>query len=249
MRGKSLERFVLHFTYVVSLLISPALSVLKIGRPVGDIISLLSFLIYLVYGGIVFKNNLWKLFLIGVGVGFILEYIGLNTGLPFGSYEYLAFKAIRILGVPYPIILAWGMYIVVSYNASKYILEKGDFRSRVVQSMLPSILMVYIDIAVDPIMVNKRIWIWRNGFFITWFGVPLSNFIGWFIVSLVIMWLYYSISPTDVREDIHILYPISYLFVFLPLVILVANECLLLIPIATALTLYISTIVVLVTID
>ena len=234
---------------MVSLLISPVLSIVEIGRPVGDIVSLASFLIYLVYGGIVFKNNLWKLFLIGSGVVFIFEYIGLNTGLPFGSYEYIAFKTIRILGVPYPIILAWGMYIVVSYNASKYILEKSNFRSKVVQSVIPSILMVYIDVAVDPIMVNKRIWIWKDVLYITWFGVPLSNFIGWFIVSLVIMWLYYSVSPVDVRKDIHIVYPVSYLFVFLPLVILTANDYLLLIPIAIALTLYISTFVVLVAID
>ena len=62
--------------------------------------------------------------------------------------------------------------------------------------ILDGLVVVAIDIFMDPIMVYQKKWLWENGG--SYFNVPVSNFIGWFIVT---------ISATGIFRTIEYFYP------------------------------------------
>ncbi|MCD6348412.1 MAG: carotenoid biosynthesis protein [Candidatus Korarchaeota archaeon] len=153
----------------------------------------------------------WILPLSGSLVGYISEYLGVKYGFPFGHYEYEAFKGAALLNVPIPIVVAWGMYLYTCYLAA------SPYASGIRRLVLSAFLMVILDLAVDPVMVELGIWRWeRMG---PWFGVPTSNFVGWFLTSLIALLVYRSLAAQrDLkREDIMEWSFIPYLASFLPI--------------------------------
>lgn len=85
------------------------------------------------------------LFLISTLIGFVFEKIGLTTGIPFGRYEY-DFPP-YFLGVPVFVILGWGVFSFLSY------LPIMGLNRRLKLILFP-LMMVVIDLSVDPIMVT-----------------------------------------------------------------------------------------------
>ena len=126
----------------------------------------------------------------GMLIGFISELAGLNFGFPFGKYTYLKFGQAQVLGVPIPVVLAWGIYLYASYLASMALAS-----GRRARLLLAPALMVLLDLAVDPVMVEAGYWKWHEGG--PWFGVPVENFAGWFLVSLASCLLYASLSKAE----------------------------------------------------
>jgi putative membrane protein len=109
--------------------------------------------------------------------GIAVELLGTRTGLPFGSYSYTAAFQPQVLGVPLEIALGWLTLGLMSYSLA----TQGGL-SRVWAVLLASFLMVAWDVLYDPVFVGLGMWVWREG---TYFSVPISNFVGWFIVSLI----------------------------------------------------------------
>ena len=102
--------------YHLPIILGSALNALFLMGPrwVGDLLFTISFLISM---ALAYRRG-WKgapfLYLLGMASGFLFEYLGVNYGFPFGSYEYLAFERAKVLGVPVPIVMAWGAYIYTS---------------------------------------------------------------------------------------------------------------------------------------
>jgi putative membrane protein len=136
----------------------------------------------------------WKeaplLVILGSLVGFFSEFLGLSFGVPFGRYRYLRFRIATLFNVPIPIIIAWGTYLYTSYLAS-LALTRDKWRRLV----LASLLMVLLDLAIDPAMVSAGFWEWLDTG--PWFGIPMSNFVGWFTVSFVATLLYTQIAKSN----------------------------------------------------
>jgi len=114
---------------------------------------------------------------LGSAFGFAAEYLGLHYGALFGSYTYLKLREAMVLDVPVPVILAWGIYLYTSYLVASAVVE-GRWR----RALATPASMVLPDLALDPAMVSAGFWEWRERG--PWFGVPLTNFLGWFLVSL-----------------------------------------------------------------
>jgi len=123
----------------------------------------------------------------GFGIGLMAEIVGVNTGIPFGKYKYISLGGPRVLGVPLDVPMMWGLYAYLMYLiASSTVTRRGSVGA-VLRIVYASLLMVVLDLAMDPFMVSEvHAWIWLDGWGPKWFGVPASNFIGWFIVSFAI---------------------------------------------------------------
>ena len=67
--------------------------------------------------------------------------------------------------------------------------------------LLDGISVVAVDICMDPICAQAGIWTWvPNGCF---FGVPISNFVGWFLVTVLCTGLFRTLEyayPTGMSE-------------------------------------------------
>ena len=148
-------------------------------------------------------------FFSGMAVGLAFEVLGLSTGLPFGQYRY-EWPAPSVLGVPVPVVFGWGLYLLVSY-----LLALSALRGAAARVTYAGALMVCLDLAIDPVMTSRGLWVWaRRG---EWFGIPLENFAGWFLVSAVAL-LPAELAGGERREALEPLASVAaYLAAFLPL--------------------------------
>ena len=94
-------------------------------------------------------------------------------------------------GVPVTIGFAWLMVIAGSHEIAKTITNNRSFFL-----LIGSALAVMIDLILDPVaFIVKEYWIWTEGGF--FYDIPLSNFLGWFFLSL----LFHGIGSLLINQE------------------------------------------------
>lgn len=129
------------------------------------------------------SSDLYKL--IGVALlGFIFEVCGVRYGLPFGKYNYTEALNPSLLGVPLVMALAW-MTLVAYLKQMQLYLNWPVW----VEALVCAAWMMAIDLVIDPLAANQLgYWRWvERG---SYYGIPVSNFAGWFITSLIVFILF-----------------------------------------------------------
>ncbi|HYM40495.1 MAG TPA: carotenoid biosynthesis protein [Thermoplasmata archaeon] len=109
------------------------------------------------------------------------ELLGVLTGIPYGPYAYDAMPGPSLFGiVPVFIYVAW---LNIAYLAvATTTLAAG--LSRFALALVDGAVAVAWDAMVDPLAVRAGYWTWsRPGGL---YGVPLTNFLGWFAVVTVL---------------------------------------------------------------
>ncbi len=123
--------------------------------------------------------------------GFLAEVVGVHTGFPFGEYVYSSAFGPSVAGVPLAIACAWVVLLLFARDLA------GRFaRRRWAAVVVGAAMMTMFDLLVDPVATSTlSYWKWRlPGPF---FGVPLSNFAGWFGVSALLL----AIAPPSRRNS------------------------------------------------
>lgn len=115
----------------------------------------------------------------------LVEWIGSNTGFPFGRYHYTALLQPQLLSVPILIPLAWLMMLVPAWGVAQLILASWKQSLKKTYPWLfasiAGLVFTSWDLYLDPQMVQRGLWLWDQ---VGWyFGIPLSNFAGWWLVS------------------------------------------------------------------
>lgn len=116
-----------------------------------------------------------------------LEALSIQTGFPFGNYHYTV-PTLMILEVPWIIMVAYFATGYMSWVLAHVL--TGQFGTKLkgihifLVPMIASFIMVMWDVVMDPFnsTINKN-WIWEDGG--NYFGVPISNYLGWFFVVFV----------------------------------------------------------------
>jgi putative membrane protein len=116
----------------------------------------------------------------GLVISNILENLSIRTGFPFGHYQYTGGG--KIFLVPW--------FIGPAYLATGYLawivatVLLGDVRGRsswlttIGTPVIAAFAMTAWDLSLDPVRSTiNRVWIWEHGG--GFFGVPLTNFLGW----------------------------------------------------------------------
>jgi uncharacterized membrane protein len=110
----------------------------------------------------------------------LLEAVASRTGWPFGDYRYGDELRPTVAGVPLAVGLAWWAMAVPAREVAARLLPAGW--SRVV---LGAAALTAWDVFLDPQMVDEGYWTWDGGG--PWRDVPLSNYVGWLLVSGVVV--------------------------------------------------------------
>jgi putative membrane protein len=127
----------------------------------------------------------------------LVERIGTRTGLPFGRYEYTRALQPQIAGVPAIVPLAWFAMGVPAREAAHAAL--GPRPRPATRIVLGAAALTAWDLFLDPQMVGEGYWRWaRRG---VYRGIPLSNFVGWFVTSLAVMAALEVLLPPDEDAD------------------------------------------------
>ena len=127
-----------------------------------------------------------KFLLTAVVLSYAFEFLGVHYGFPFGKYIYTSNLGYKIFGIPLLIPFMWFSFIAVSYMT---------FNSL----FLSAVFTMLIDVVMDPLL-SGRAWIWLTTLDNFYYGVPLSNFVGWFLVSFTILFLTFGTKRGDARD-------------------------------------------------
>ncbi|MFZ5862014.1 MAG: carotenoid biosynthesis protein [Nitrospirota bacterium] len=121
------------------------------------------------------------------GGGFAVENFSVVAGPPFGQYHFTnAFDLPMIGHVPLDVGV---MYFAMGYHAwviGNVLLDKADARldqrfNRIALPVVAAFVMVMWGVVVDPGSATiLKVWIWHNSG--GYFGVPLINYLGWYVV-------------------------------------------------------------------
>jgi uncharacterized membrane protein len=121
-----------------------------------------------------------------------VERVGTKTGRPFGAYDYTGVLRPQIDGVPAIVPLAW---FAMALPAR----ETAVALSRRWRIPVGAALLTGWDLFLDPQMVGEGYWKWKRGG--RYRSIPLTNYVGWFATSLVIMVLLEVLLPPKAEAD------------------------------------------------
>lgn len=154
----------------------------------------------------------------GYLISFLSELCSINTGFPYGWYYYIEAtkgKELWILGVPFFDSLSYVFLAYCSFATALLILSpikvsRNDFVTLETKSirrsfsvlLLASLLQVFLDIIIDPVALQGSRWflgqIYGYREVGSHFGVPLSNYAGWFFVSVILI---HVLQRLDAKMD------------------------------------------------
>ena len=129
-------------------------------------------------------------FAISAVVSYLMEEIGVRTGVIFGAYHYSNQLGPRIGHVPLLIPLAWFMMIYPSWVVARTLVRGVNTHSLfglAAQSVIAALVMTAWDVAMDPGMAAAGNWIWEKGG--AYFGVPRHNYAGWLLTTFLVFFL------------------------------------------------------------
>jgi uncharacterized membrane protein len=120
-------------------------------------------------------------------VGNIAENLSISTGFPFGHYYFTGLMGPKLFQVPVLLGLAYIGMAYISWTLARQI--AGHATNLLTVPITASFIMVAWDFAQDPVWGTVlHGWVWIDGG--PWFGVPISNYFGWYATIFVIYLLF-----------------------------------------------------------
>jgi uncharacterized membrane protein len=112
-------------------------------------------------------------------MGFLVEVLGVHTGLIFGNYAYGL-----TLGLEF-----WDVPLVIGLNWLLLVYATGTLAARLrwpklAQAALAALVMTVLDVLIEPVAMRLDFWQWQGD------TVPLLNYLGWFGVSFILQFLF-----------------------------------------------------------
>jgi putative membrane protein len=155
-----------------------------------------------------FRDLGWRrtgLFLAGVWpLAFLAEFASTRVGIPFGLYHYTQTtrgEELFIADVPFFDSLSFTFLAYAAFSLARAVLTEraapeapgarefsgASLRSKLALAIVAGVLMMLLDVVIDPLAVRGDRWFLGRIFWYPngglYFGVPLSNFLGWLVVG------------------------------------------------------------------
>jgi uncharacterized membrane protein len=150
------------------------------------------------------------------GVSLVCEWSSIHNGFPFGLYHYVEAtrgREIWVLGVPFMdslsfTFLGFASYTVAMLLSAPLYRRGADFRTLDTWKLrraprvwvMAALFMVMIDMVVDPLSVLGNRWFLGRIFWYDppgqHFGVPISNYLGWYFVAAITIAIFQFLDAT-----------------------------------------------------
>ena len=172
----------------------------------------------------------WRFWLISWATAFVCEFSSTRNGIPFGWYHYngsTVGQELYFSNIPFIDSLSFSFLLYAAYCVTLCFLlpsQHSSDRSRRWLTMLQfdlstrtswSVLLVtalffaFIDMVIDPVALRGDRWFLGKIYYYpnpgTHFGVPLANYVGWVVVGIISLSIYFRLDrrlppipfPTD----------------------------------------------------
>ncbi len=167
------------------------------------LLTLLAFTFALQHGS---QNLGWKrtllLLFLTFAISLLFECVGVATGRIYGGYYYTDKLGYKFLGlVPLIIPVAWFMMTYPSYVIATRVVPafKSTWIWRLAVAGVGALVMTAWDLVMDPMMVAGDHWVWEEPG--AYFGIPLQNFLGWWLTTFVTFWLFLTLARIIPKQD------------------------------------------------
>lgn len=191
------ESFSLMLSYVMALVLLAAGTLDLLGYDVGADTFFYNTILFLpvvvISLNAVAVLGVWRALFLMISAtvfGLFIEFLGMNYA-GFGDRYAYHTNIFSIYGVPFVVPLYWFFFLYLSYSVTNARVVLSDCRKPAgVKQILPLVLwdvvsILSIDIAMDPLQVYAGNWAWfQPGIY---FGVPISNFVGWALWSALFL--------------------------------------------------------------
>jgi putative membrane protein len=156
-------------------------------------------------------------------LAFAAEWSSTRVGMPFGLYHYTGDtvgRELYVSNVPFFDSLSFTFLAYASLGLAGQLLSRGVLgprgaarrgpaagaggtSARVRLAALTGVLMLWLDVVIDPLAVRGDRWFLGRIFYYPepgwYFGVPVANFVGWVVVGAAIAWGWDVLAPR-IRE-------------------------------------------------
>lgn len=146
----------------------------------------------------------------GGGVALVAELVSTRAGIPFGLYHYTGATrgAELFLGnVPFFSPLSFPFLAYAAFCLARRTLGPGWATTRAGRLRMVAVsglLMMLLDVVIDPLAVRGERWFLGHIFYYPdgglYFGVPLSNFVGWLVVGWITVGWFVRVGAAPGRE-------------------------------------------------
>ncbi|HJT19459.1 MAG TPA: carotenoid biosynthesis protein [Nitrospira sp.] len=161
----------------------------------------------------------WRFWLISWATAFLCEWSSTRTGIPFGWYHYngsTAGQELYISNIPFIDPISFSFLLYAAYCTALCFLLPADAASSGSRLLplrldlptrtswpvllLTTLLFAGIDMVIDPVALRGDRWFLGKIYYYpdpgVHFGVPVANYVGWIVVGLISLVLYF---PFDRR--------------------------------------------------
>jgi bisanhydrobacterioruberin hydratase len=111
-------------------------------------------------------------------VGYGVEYVGVNHHLIFGNYHYGSTLGFKLWNIPLMIGINW---FITMYSIGTILTGRVSATHFVFVCAMTAVILDWL---MEPVAIHYDFWSWQGG------QVPLSNYIGWFVVSAILFTLF-----------------------------------------------------------
>jgi putative membrane protein len=147
---------------------------------------LLTCFVFLIHSPLADKKFVIAFFSIAF-LGFIIEVIGVKTGLIFGKYAYGNGLGIKLLDVPLIISINWAMLICAGIR-----IVSSIFANKIKVLVVAALLVTGIDLLIEQVAPKLNFWQFEG-------GLPgIHNYLGWIGVAFFISYFFY---PTIIKGN------------------------------------------------
>ncbi|MFE3866949.1 carotenoid biosynthesis protein [Flavobacterium sp. LS2P90] len=147
---------------------------------------LLTCFVFLIHSPLSDKKFIIAFFSIA-SLGFIIEVIGVKTGLIFGKYSYGDGLGYKFLNVPLVISINWAMLICAGI-----IVVSRIFANKITVLAVASLLVTLIDLLIEQVAPKLNFWQFEG-------GLPdLQNYLSWIGVAFFTSYFFY---PTIIKGN------------------------------------------------
>ena len=152
------------------------------------------------------------IFVVGFAISLGSELSGTGTGYPFGPYAYTGLLGYKVAGlVPFNIPTSWFFMLYASLAMCGRLLRPtDDGRSKLAWAVVAGLVLTAWDVSMDPAMVRTAHWTWHltpaagqtwlQRVFVSdlFYGMPLSNWLGWLLTGTIVARVMLAFVPPSV---------------------------------------------------
>jgi putative membrane protein len=163
----------------------------------------------------------WRFWLISWATAFVCEFSSTRTGIPFGWYYYngsTVGQELYFFDVPFMDSISFSFLLYAAYCVTLCLLLPTKPTSTFTRPMfkplhldvnartswpvlfVTAFLFAFIDMVIDPVALRGDRWFLGKIYDYpdpgVHFGVPLANYVGWSVVGLISLAIYFPLEPS-----------------------------------------------------